>query len=230
MAMTGMRVAAERVFTAAEAGLGLTWPAEQGGMVATIDAAARWLAARTPEREVAAVTSWPRVTSVSLVAPGTDPGRAGLALRFAEHLAHLRRGRPDLGGVFITAADRPMPPRGWVRLAHLVAFAAPDPVDELVWEILPRGRARRWLGRRPPRRCFVEAHQPGLVRLRQAARTGRLADTPAGDHLAAALHGRELSTEFVYRHTRLVVRALRVLAGARAARAPVVGASMVTGP
>jgi len=204
------------VFAAADATLPLDWPIDQGGVVAVVDRAPRWLPAQTPDEEVLAVASWPRVTAVTAVRPGADRVKVGLAAAFAAHLADDRRDRPELGSVFITGADRPSPPAGWVRLPHVVTLATPEPVDELVWEILPRALARRWLGRPLPRRCFVEAQPAALLSLQRAARSGRLVDTPAGRMLAEALSGRYLSTRFVYDHTRLVARALRELTGAEA--------------
>ncbi len=209
--MTGKQAAAGPVFTAADARLEPSWPADRSGVVVIVDARTRWFAAREPELEAAAAASWPRVTAVSLAPAGADPARVGLAAVFAAHLARVRRERRDRGDAFITAAGRPTPPKGWVRVAHLVTLATPDLVDELVWEILPHQEARRWIGRHPARSGFVEAHLPGLVRLRAALRSGRLASTPTGRALAEALHGRDLSTGFVYDHVRLVSRALREL-------------------
>lgn len=191
-------------------------------MVVIVDAAALWLAAHSPAVEAAAAATWPQVTAVTLVTPGADPARVGLAALFAAHLATVRRGRPDPADAFITAADRPTPPEGWVRLPHLVTVVTPEPVDEIVWEILPHEQAQRWFGRRLGRRGFIESHLPALLRLRQEMRSGWLAYTPTGRALAEVLHGRELSTTFAHDHSRLVSRALRELAGAeaRAAKTP----------
>jgi hypothetical protein len=219
-AVTGERGAAERVFTAADTTLGLAWPKDQGGLVLMVDAVPRWLAARTPELEAAAVAGWPRVTAVALAPPGADPARVGLAMAFAAHLPAVRRGRPDLGQVFVIAPDRPKLSPGWVRLPHLVTLAAPEPVDDMVWEILPRERAQRWVGRNRRGRRFVEAHLPALVRLRRAARCGHLPDTATARALARALRGRDLSTTFVYEHIRLVSRTLAELASIEHETAP----------
>src|SRR6266545_1145339 len=158
--MTGKQAAAGPVFTAADARLEPSWPADRSGVVVIVDARTRWFAAREPELEAAAAASWPRVTAVSLAPAGADPARVGLAAVFAAHLARVRRERRDRGDAFITAAGRPTPPKGWVRAA---------------------------------------------------LRSGRLASTPTGRALAEALHGRDLSTGFVYDHVRLVSRALREL-------------------
>jgi len=222
--MTTVDSAARSVFTAADARLELTWPADQSGVVVVVDAAVRWIAARTPDVEATAVASWPRVSAVTVVTPGADPARVGLAAAYASYLAKLRSPRPELGGVFITAAEPPTPPRGWVRLPHLVTVAAPDPVDEMVWELLPSGRAWRLIGRGLPRRCFVESRRDALVRLRRALRRGNLASMPAVRALAEALAGRDLSTPFVYEHQALVTRALRELTDADGEPAPDRGA------
>jgi hypothetical protein len=77
--------------------------------------------------------------------------------------------------------------------------------DEAVWELTTRAAARQWLGAPLPHPAFIEAHLPGLLALRGAARNGHLPATAAGQRLAGLLRGRPLplSIQLVYRHLDL---------------------------
>lgn len=143
------------------------------------------------------------VHTVSLVAATTDTARGALVSAFAEHLAEVRAGRL-LHGVWITAASRPDPQPGWVRLPHLLTITADGGLDDtVVWELMPAAVVPRWLGGLLPDQSFIESRLDALLALRRAARDGRLPATVAGRHLAGLLRDRYLSLRLVYQHPQL---------------------------
>jgi hypothetical protein len=155
------------------------------------------------------------VRAVTLMPASADARYADLGLRFAAHLtaqrAHWFGTRPSL-----TSWDWPTPPRGWLRVPHLLSITNPgrstDVLDTVIWELIDEAAATEWIGGPLPDLPFFEAHLAGLVALRAAARTGQLPATHAGQRLQALLRDQELSTRLVYRQPDL----FRVLLAQRA--------------
>ncbi len=147
------------------------------------------------------------VHAVALAAAGEEPARVGLALQVASYLTHTRLAGPASHRPSLASAAQPATPDDLVRIPHLVSVRATDqPVtDEAVWELMTRAEARQWLGGPLPDPEFVEAHLPDLLALRDAARTGQLPNTAAGQRLAGLLRGRPLplSIQLVYRNLDL---------------------------
>ena len=161
-------------------------------------------AAAMPERQALARREQPGVRVVCLARVEAGYGRLGLAVQVASHLAVAgtpRRGQPR---PLLVSPTKPGLCGTAVRIPHLVtaAITESDTADVVVWELLDRGTAEEWFGGRLPDQTFIEEHLPGLLRLRAAARAGRMPDGAAGRRLGELLHGRELplSITLVYRH------------------------------
>jgi hypothetical protein len=94
-----------------------------------------------------------------------------------------------------------------VRVPHLVTVSRGGYLsDAVVWEVLAPDAAERWLG------CpvgatdlgFVEGNLDALLRLRAAARDGRLPATAAATRLLTVLPpGDELSIALVFQRSAL---------------------------
>jgi hypothetical protein len=155
-----------------------------------------WAAAGTHlERQALATVGLPGVRGVVLVGV---PGLSGRAVRVALEWAVLVAGRRGSGGC-VTSVTRPVAPEGVVRVPHLVSVRlAGAVVDVVVWELMPVAYVPVWLGAPMPEQGFFEARLGGLLRLRAAARAGRLPATAAGMRLARLLGGRGLSIRLVY--------------------------------
>ncbi|MEX5631756.1 hypothetical protein [Parafrankia sp. FMc2] len=132
-----------------------------------------WLARAAADR-----VRGPGVDAVVMHAQSGLPGRSALALAFASHLRAvlLQAGQP---GYVITAGARPdltgLP--GLVRVPHLVTVtdATGAIADTVVWEVMTEARFDAWLDGAPrPDQPAIEAHLPGLLRLRGLHRAGRL--------------------------------------------------------
>jgi hypothetical protein len=161
-----------------------------------------WAAAgEYPERQAVATVGLPGVRAVVLAGV---PGLSGRAARVALEWAVLVAGRRGSGGC-VTSVTRPVPPDGVVRVPHLVSVRlAGVVVDVVVWELMSAGYLPVWLGGPLPDRGFFEARLGGLLRLRAAARAGRLPATAAGMRLARLLGGRGLlSIRLVYQRPGL---------------------------
>jgi hypothetical protein len=155
-----------------------------------------------PVRQAMATAGLPGVRAVVL-APAAGARPVAVALGFAAHLAVVRAGAGDGGGC-VTSPTRPATPPGVVRIPHLLSVRRAGAVtDVVVWELMTAGRATGWLGGPLPEQRFFERHLAGLLRLRAAARTGRLPLTAAGTRLARLLGGRPLSIRLVYQRPRL---------------------------
>jgi hypothetical protein len=92
-----------------------------------------------------------------------------------------------------------------VRVPHLVTvWHGTVATDSVVWEVMPVPAARRWLGSPLPNLSFVEANLHRLVRLRTAARTGKLLPTAAAARLLSLLGpDRDLPIWLVYQRPDL---------------------------
>jgi hypothetical protein len=155
-----------------------------------------------PVRQAMATAGLPGVRAVVL-APAAGARPVAVALGFAAHLAAVRASPGDGGGC-VTSPTRPATPPGVVRIPHLLSVRRGGAVKELVvWELMTGQRAVGWLGGPLPEQRFLERHLEGLLRLRAAARAGRLPLTAAGTRLARLLHGRELSIRLVYQRPGL---------------------------
>jgi hypothetical protein len=168
-----------------------------------------WTPAETDaERQGLAVADRPGVRAASIASAQADPRLVALTLRVAGRLAAQRR---DHAAACLTSWSRPDVPDRAVRVPHLVTLHRDDGqlVDVVVWELTRPQQLQRWLGRTEPDLELVERHLDRLVRLRTAARTGRLPATTAAMELTALLDGRGLTVEIVYRHPAL----FRVLLG-----------------
>ncbi|WP_020572711.1 hypothetical protein [Parafrankia discariae] len=162
-----------------------------------------WLARAAAER-----VRGPGIDAVVMHVQGGLPGRSALALAFASHLRSmlLRSGRethvvtagvrPDLTGL----ADL-------VRIPHLVTVtdATGAIADTVVWEVMTDVQFDVWLDGAPrPDQHAIEAHLPGLLRLRGLHRSGRLDRRRAGA-LLDVLEGGTLSTRLIHRCPRVVL-------------------------
>lgn len=147
-----------------------------------------------PAIEGLARLHYPGVRAVSLTLARNDPRRVRVALELALELAKKRQ-----VAACLTAWHRPTPPPEVVRIPHLVTVQRDGAVtDEVVWELAPVAVARDWLGGPLPDQPFFEAHLETLLRLRGAARQGRLPATGAAADLADLLGDRDLSIKLVY--------------------------------
>jgi hypothetical protein len=91
-----------------------------------------------------------------------------------------------------------------VRVPHLVSIRlAGAVVDVVLWELMSAAYVPVWLGGPLPEQGFFEARLGGLLRLRAAARAGRLPVTAAGMRLTRLLCGRGLSIRLVYQRPGL---------------------------
>jgi len=139
---------------------------------------------------------------------GGPPGRTALALTFATHLrANLAGARKD--SHVVTAGSRPdlTGLKDLVRIPHLVTIsdATGAITDTVVWEVMTTDQFDAWLDGAPrPDQRAIEAHLPGLLRLRGLLRLGRLDQRYAGP-LLDMLAGGTLSARLVYRFPRLVL-------------------------
>ena len=148
------------------------------------------------------------VVAATVARAGTDARRVGMALEFARRLVERRdhaTGRDP--GACLTSWPVPDPPEGMVRVPHLVTVSRGGHLsDAVVWEVLAPEAAERWLG------CpvsatdlgFVEGNLDALLRLRAAARDGRLPATAAVTRLLTVLPpGGELSIALVFQRSAL---------------------------
>ncbi len=156
----------------------------------------------------------PGVDAIVLHAHASPPGRSALALAFASHLRNvLRRPAPGLdprlGNNVVTAGLRP-DLAGFsdlVRVPHLVTITdgTGAVADTIVWEIMTGGQFDAWLDGAPrPDQRAIEAHLPGLLRLRGLHRSGRLDHRRAGA-LLDMLDGGQLTTRLIHRFPRVVL-------------------------
>ncbi len=168
-----------------------------------------WLVRAAAERVRA-----PGVDAVVLHAHASPPGRSALALAFASHLRHVLR-RPAagvdtrLGNNVVTAGLRPDLSgfEDLVRIPHLVTITdgTGAVADTVVWEIMTIDQFDGWLdGAARPDQRAIEAHLPGLLRLRGLQRLGRLDQRLAGA-LTDMLAGGPLTTRLVHRFPRVVL-------------------------
>ncbi|OAA24681.1 hypothetical protein UG55_102813 [Frankia sp. EI5c] len=165
-----------------------------------------WLARAAADR-----VSDAGVDAVVMHTQGGLPGRSALALAFASHLRSvlLRTGRP---AHVVTSGARPDLTGlvDLVRVPHLVTVtdATGAIADTVVWEIMTPGQFDVWLDGAPrPDQRAIEAHLPGLLRLRGLHRSGRL-----DRRSAAALRdvidlvaGGTVSSGLIHRHPEAVL-------------------------
>jgi hypothetical protein len=162
-----------------------------------------WLVRAAAERVRA-----PGVDAIVLHAHASPPGRTALALAFASHLRNgLRRSGPE--GNVVTAGVRPDLSgfEDLVRIPHLVTVTDVTGAiaDTIVWEIMNGQQFDAWLDGAPrPDQRAIEAHLPGLLRLRGLHRAGRLDHRYAGP-LLDVLDGGYLSTRLIHRCPRVVL-------------------------
>jgi hypothetical protein len=157
------------------------------------------------ERDGRATLERPGVRAVSLATTGEQPAQVAVALQVAAHLARIRSAGLTPTRAYLTSPSRPVAAPDLVRIPHLVTVRTADETmtDQVVWELMSRAEAEQWLGGPLPDQEFVEAHLPGLLTLRAAARAGTLPATVAGQRLAGLLHGLPLSVQLVYRRLEL---------------------------
>ena len=139
---------------------------------------------------------------------GGPPGRTALALAFATHLRSRLLGT-GLDPRVVTAGARPdlTGLDDLVRVPHLVTVsdATGAITDTVVWEVMTTEQFDFWLDGAPrPDQRAIEAHLPGLLRLRGLHREGRLDHRLAGP-LLDALAGEPLSARLIYRYPRMVL-------------------------
>lgn len=150
----------------------------------------------------------PGVRAVTLVPARCDPRWVRLALEYADHLA-TARADSEAHGACLTSCTRPAVRPGAVRIPHLVTIERDGTVtDTVLWELTPHARAQRWLDGPLPDQRFFEAHLDHLLRLRSAARSGRLPPRAVAAGLTELLADRELSIRIVYRHAAQFARIL----------------------
>lgn len=163
------------------------------------------------ERHALTIRELPAVRAVALASGGTDPRQVSLALAVASWL----RDRPgayressayrESGASRVTSCVPPAPPPAAVRIPHLVSVRRSGRLtDTVVWELAPAAAAHSWFDPSESSQQFVEAHLDGLLRLRAAARTGRLPATAAACRLSHLLNDRDLSSELVYQRLDLL--------------------------
>ncbi|WP_462188882.1 MULTISPECIES: hypothetical protein [unclassified Frankia] len=180
-----------------------------------------WLVRAAAERLRA-----PAVDAIVLHAHASLPGRSALALAFASHLRNaLRRpgaggtpapggppgsgGEPEVGDNVVTAGVRP-DLSGFadlIRVPHLVTVTdgTGAVADTVVWEIMTGAQFDTWLDGAPrPDQRVIEAHLPGLLRLRGLHRVGRL-DHPGAGALLDLLGGGYLSSRLIHRCPQAVL-------------------------
>ncbi len=162
------------------------------------------------------------VDAIVLHAHPSPPGRSALALAFASHLRNVLRRPvagldPRLATNVVTAGLRPdlAGLHDLVRVPHLVLVRVPHLVtitdgtgavaDTIVWEIMTGGQFDAWLDGAPrPDQRAIEAHLPGLLRLRGLYRSGRLDHRRVGA-LLEMLDGGQLTTRLIHRFPRVVL-------------------------
>lgn len=150
----------------------------------------------------------PEVDAIVLHAHASPPGRTALALAYASHL-RVDVGRAALDSFVVTAGVRP-DLEGFddlVRVPHLVTVTDVTGAiaDTIVWEIMTGPQFDAWLGGAPrPDQRAIEAHLPGLLRLRGLHRAGRLDRRGAGA-LLDVLDGGYLSARLIHRCPRVVL-------------------------
>lgn len=156
------------------------------------------------ERHALAVRELPAVRAVAFASGGTDPRQVSLALAVASWLRDRRGEYGEAGEPRLTSCSPPEVPHGAVRIPHLVSVRRSGRVvDSVVWELAPSTAAHWWFDHSASSQQFVEGHLEGLLRLRGAARTGRLPATVAACRLANLLTDRDLSSELVYQRLDL---------------------------
>nr|WP_225438118.1 hypothetical protein [Candidatus Frankia nodulisporulans] len=168
-----------------------------------------WLVRAAAERVRA-----PGIDAVVLHAHPSPPGRSALALAFASHLRNVLRGPgagtdPWLANNVVTSGLRPdlRGLRDLVRVPHLVTITdgTGAVADTIVWEIMTGAQFDAWLDGAPrPDQKAIEAHLPGLLRLRGLQRLGRLDHRFAGV-LADMPGGGPLTTRLIHCFPRLVL-------------------------
>lgn len=157
------------------------------------------------ERHALAVRELPAVRAVALASGGTDPRQVSLALAVAAWLRDRPGAYREPGESRLTSCSAPTPPPGAVRIPHLVSVRRSGRVtDTVVWELAPAAAAHWWFDPSESSQQFVEEHLDGLLRLRAAARTGRLPATAAACRLSNLLTDRDLSSELVYQRLDLL--------------------------
>lgn len=145
----------------------------------------------------------PGVRAVTMTRARSCPRRLKLALELAAHLADTRDGQAAL-----TSFPRPAQPPGAVRIPHLLSVGFNGgTTDAVVWEVASVELARQWLGGQFPDQAFFEAHLDALLRLRAAARQGRIPTAAAP--LTDLLHEQVLSIRLVYQHADRFQEVLR---------------------
>lgn len=136
------------------------------------------------------------------------PGRSALALAFASHL-RLSRSRTGLEPHVLTSGTRPdlSGLEDQIRVPHPVTIsdATGAIADTIVWEVMTAERFDAWLDGAPrPDQRAIEAHLPGLLRLRALLRAGLLDQCRAGA-LLDVLDGGALSARLIHRCPRIVL-------------------------
>ncbi len=154
------------------------------------------------------------VDAIVLHAHPSPPGRSALALAFASHLRNVLRRPvagldPRLATNVVTAGLRPdlAGLHDLVRVPHLVTITdgTGAVADTIVWEIMTGGQFDAWLDGAPrPDQRAIEAHLPGLLRLRGLYRSGRLDHRRVGA-LLEMLDGGQLTTRLIHRFPRVVL-------------------------
>lgn len=158
-----------------------------------------------PERQARRIAASYSLSAATLVAGRADSRGLWLALQVAVRLSQ-QRATDEKAGSCLTCWSPPALPPGTVRVPHLVSVRQGAVVtDTVVWELTDVGAARRHVGL-PVGWGHFESHLRTLLRVRAAAREGRLAATPLCRRLAELTRERdnELSIEVVYRHAELV--------------------------
>jgi len=147
---------------------------------------------------------------------GGNTDLAQLALAFAIHLNTRRREDPDPVRPCLTSAGKPdlasVP--DLVRVPHLVTLVAETPgglSDHVLWEVMTRSQASRWLGGPIPNQALFEQGLPSLLQLRQLIRTGRVPGGHLGQCLREVLAERYMSIRVVYQHSELFAELIRVI-------------------